>query len=256
MSLPLPDRPERRSWRKLADRFLDLLYPPVCAVCETGLRDGRSLCDSCDGDLPRLSEPFCKSCGERFEGQIEGVFKCPNCSELTFSFEFARPALLWDERAREMIHRLKYGRELHLAGELGRLAAEAFSDPRLAMMLENRWPLIPVPLHRKRLRERHFNQAEEIARALGKLTGQPVLRALERKRATQTQTRLTRAERLKNLNGAFFVTGRGRKFLEGNPAGAILIDDVFTTGSTVDACAKVLRKAGLKRVVVVTVMRG
>jgi competence protein ComFC len=256
MSLLLPDRPERRGWRKLADRLLDLLYPPVCAVCEAALRGGRSLCDSCDASLPRLSEPFCTSCGERYEGAIEGAFECPNCSDLTFSFEFARPALLWDERAREMIHRLKYGRELHLAGELGRLAAEAFVDPRLAVPLENRWPLVPVPLHRKRLQQRHFNQAEEIARALGKLTNQPVVRMLKRDRATQTQTRLSRAERLKNLKGAFSLTRCGRRFVGENPAGAILIDDVFTTGSTVDACAKALRKAGFRRVVVVTVMRG
>ena len=252
---PTP-RLEIRSWRKWTSRALDLLYPPLCAVCRECLSDGRALCDTCDTDLPRLAEPFCQTCGEPFPGEIEGPFACPNCSKLKFAFEFARPAMVRDERTLDIIHRLKYGRELHLAKELGRLAAEAFADPRLAPALAGNWPLVPVPLHRKRLQHRHFNQAEEISRVLSTHTRLPVVGALQRMRATEHQTALTRSQRLENLRGAFVITRAGRRQIEQSPAGAVLVDDVLTTGSTVDECAKILRRAGFQKVFAVTVMRG
>jgi ComF family protein len=253
--LPKP-LPELRAWRKIAARALDWIYPSACAVCGTGLTGGRALCEPCDLDLPRLAAPFCKTCGEAFEGRIDGEFACPNCHDLRFSFEFARPATVRDERTLEMVHRLKYGREIHLAKELGRLAHESFADSRLDPAREGGWPLVPVPLHRKRQQMRHFNQAEEISRILARHTGLPVLHGLHRTRSTETQTRLTRAQRMENLRGAFVLTKSGRRWITESPTGAILVDDVFTTGSTVDECAKILRRGGFKNVFVVTVMRG
>jgi ComF family protein len=240
----------------MAARMLDLLYPPACAVCQTGLTHGRSLCDDCHRDLPKLTEPFCQSCGEMFQGMIDGPFDCPNCADLTFSFEFARPAMLRDERTLDMIHRLKYGREIHLAAELATLARASFADARLAQALAGKWPLVPVPLHRKRLRHRHFNQAEEISLALATHTGMPVIKALRRIRETETQTLLSRKQRMENLRGAFEITRQGRGRIESSPDGVVLIDDVLTTGSTVNECAKTLRRAGFRKVFVVTVMRG
>ncbi|KAB2642736.1 MAG: ComF family protein [Verrucomicrobia bacterium] len=245
-------------WQKLATRLLDFVYTPQCALCGVVLRDGRSLCDSCNRDLPRLPRPFCEKCGEPFHGHIEGPFQCPNCGELDFAFGFARPVMLRDERTRLLIHQLKYGRAIHLASELGRLAAEAFDDERLGPALQANWPLVPVPLHRARLQHRNFNQATEIARVVAKHTALPVLAALKRIRRTDTQALLGRRARLNNLRGAFALTSAGRRHLA-NPAsgtGAILIDDVLTTGSTVEACAATLRRAGFKCVLVVTVMRG
>jgi competence protein ComFC len=247
--------PERKG---LAGRWggllLDWLYPSSCAVCAEILTGGRTLCSSCDAELPRLVPPFCSRCGEHFEGSIDGEFTCPNCSTLRFSFEFARPAMMLDERTRGMIHRLKYGRGIYLAAELGRLAAEGLEDPRFRDALEEKWPLVPVPLHPRRHAWRHFNQAEEIARSVGKARGLPLLRALKRVRMTEAQTHLTRAQRLRNLSGAFVVRRAGEDWER--KAGAILVDDVFTTGSTADACAKTLRKAGFRNVYVLTVMRG
>ena len=258
MILPPKFLPERPVWRLLAGRLMDLVYPSACAVCQLALADGRTLCDACDSDLPRLAEPFCQSCGEAFEGRIEASFSCPNCSRLKFSFEFARSATVRDDRTLEMIHRLKYGREIHLAKELGRLAHESFIvDPRLAPALAGGWPLIPVPLHRKRQRHRFFNQAAEISRILATRTGLPLLDGLRRIRQTETQTRLTRAQRMENLRGAFALTRKGHRWISRLPkGGAVLVDDVFTTGSTVDECAKMLRRGGFQRVFVVTVMRG
>ena len=239
---------------RMAGKALDLLYPPVCPVCNEVQGDGKVLCLPCAASLPRMRRPFCGKCGEHFHGRIDGAFVCPNCSDLSFAFEFARPALLRDDRTLEMIHRLKYNRQIHLAKDLGKLAAEALQDERFAPALAGKWPLVPVPLHRSRQAERHFNQAAEIARSLSITSGLPLLEALERTRKTETQTHFGRVKRMENLQGAFGISKAGARWPE--KAGAIIVDDVLTTGSTVDACAKTLRKAGFHSVYVITVMRG
>jgi competence protein ComFC len=236
---------------------LDWVYPPVCEICGCGLGGGDALCEECSGKMLRIEAPFCDMCGEGFEGQIDGAFDCPNCREVSFHFEFARAAMLRSERVLDLVHRLKYGREVHLAGALGRLAVGAFSDRRLGVAMEEKWPLVPVPLHRSRQRERYFNQADEICRAIAEETGLEVQRLLKRVRKTETQTRLNRKQRMENLKGAFAVRRPwGREMKMPDTPGVILVDDVFTTGSTVDACAKVLKKVGVERVAVLTVMRG
>lgn len=232
-------------------RLLDLVYPGVCHLCGDGLSGGRCLCDACGDELPRLRIPFCDVCGQGYEGRFDAAFSCPNCRDQRFSFEFARPALFRSDGALQLIHDLKYGRRLELARELAGLAVSAFSDPRLAEAHEERWPLVPVPLHRRRQRWRQFNQSHEIARPLGKRLGLPVHCILRRIRPTVTQTRLSRAQRRKNLRGAFAVKGRVEA-----KGGVVLVDDVFTTGSTANECARVLRAAGFQKVIVVTVMRG
>ncbi|NJM37547.1 MAG: ComF family protein [Akkermansiaceae bacterium] len=256
MNEMLPREIQTRFWQQWLSRTLDLIYPSHCEICGENLSAGRALCNVCDADLPRLSKPFCEKCGEPFPGKIEEDFACPNCSKLKFSFEFCRPAMVRDDRTLEMIHRLKYSRELHLAEDLGRLAVEAFSDPRLALALKEKWPLVPVPLHWRRRQHRHFNQAEEISRVIAQHTDLPMIKALKRSHATEHQTRLTRVQRLENLRGAFTITSAGQRQIGKSPVGAILVDDVLTTGSTVDECAKTLRRAGFQKVAVITVMRG
>ncbi|MEY5013163.1 MAG: hypothetical protein RLY69_878, partial [Verrucomicrobiota bacterium] len=239
--------------RWIGARAIDLLYPSDCALCGNLLTGRKALCELCADDLPRIAEPFCETCGMTYGGVIDHTFECPNCSELSFAFEFARPAMRKDPRTLDLIHQLKYRRSLHLAHDLGRLAVDAFrNDPRLATALEEKWSLIPVPLHRKRLLHRHFNQAEEIARGISHHTGLPIVSALRRTRDTGTQTRLTRKQRMKNLQGSFEISKAGKNLIGQNSHGAVLIDDVLTTGSTVNECAKTLRRAGLRKVVVVT----
>jgi competence protein ComFC len=242
-----------RSVKRPAIDGLDWLYPPVCEICGLGLSRGKALCEPCAERLPRIAPPFCDVCGEPFQGLIDGSFDCPNCKEISFHFEFARAAMDRCDATLDLIHRLKYGREIHLGAELGRLACRAFADRRLAVALEEKWPLVPVPLHRSRQMERQFNQAEEIARSISIETGLPVSRLLKRVRRTETQTRLSRKQRMDNLRGAFTLRGALTCDL---PPGYLLVDDVFTTGSTVDECAKILRKAGVGRIAVLTVMRG
>jgi ComF family protein len=230
---------------------LDLVYPAFCRSCGESISGGQALCETCRDAVPSLQRPFCDTCGEAFDGAIDATFSCGNCRQQKFHFEFARPGVPRSKRAMELIQELKYARQLHLAGEVARLAQRAFQDPRLAPALEGKWCLVPVPLHRRRLRWRQFNQAKEIALPLGKSLGLPVRGLLKRIRPTVTQTRLNRRQRQQNLKGAFQARGD----LAGMP-GVVLIDDVLTTGSTVNECSRVLRGAGVQKVVVVTAMRG
>jgi len=231
--------------------LLDALYPGVCELCGESVDAGGSLCGPCGEGLPRLAEPFCEVCGEGFDGRIDASIECLNCRGRRFAFEFARPALRRSEGAMRLVREFKYGRRLELGRELGRLAADAFADPRLEQARSGGWPLVPVPLHRRREAWRQFNQAGEIARELGRVLGLPCRDELRRVRATVTQTRLSRRERQRNLRGAFRLARGDRP-----GPGAVLVDDVFTTGSTVDECARVLRSGGIQKVVVVTAMRG
>lgn len=246
-------------FEELVKRAVDGLYPPVCELCGDGLADGKSLCEPCESGLPRMVSPFCETCGESFAGQIDGPFDCPNCKEISFHFEFALAAMDRCAETLDLVHRLKYGKEIHLAAELGKLASGVFSDRRFQSALQEKWLLVPVPLHRSRLRTRQFNQAEEIARIVAHECELPMANVLKRIRKTETQTRLTRKQRMENLKKAFALrkTWRGEKpAVLAQARGVILVDDVFTTGSTVDACARVLRKAGVKRVAVISVLRG
>ncbi len=246
-----------KMWRELGNAILDVLYPPVCTGCGISLSQGRALCSKCDEDLLRLKEPFCQCCGEPFEGRVDTAATCPRCLEEQPTYDFARPALRRSKEALELIHRFKYLREMHLAVELGRIAAEAFEDRRLTDALRGGWPLVPVPLHQSRQRKRHFNQATEIARVVGKHHQLPLVPMLKRVRATGTQTKLSREQRCRNLSGALELTRRGCRWIERfRPAGVVLVDDVLTTGATVEQCAKVLIKSGVDQVVVVAVMRG
>jgi len=151
---------------------------------------------------------------------------------------------------RELIHRLKYNREQRLAELMGRWLADGFQDERLIEFEPN--VLVPVPLHALRRREREFNQSELLARAASKRVGIPCRDVLLRQRYTETQTQFDRRHRMENLRDAFTL----RKNVTVNELRIVLVDDVLTTGSTLDACARVLVEHGADRVCAITVARG
>lgn len=247
----------QRWWSRWRSGLLDLLYPSVCFSCGIGLKGGRSLCGDCAGRIRRLREPFCLRCGEEFEGLVEGGEVCVNCRGQDWDFDFARPAASCGGLVREMLHAFKYGRRVDLGLELAEVAAGVVGeDGRVAAAVGAGWPLVPVPLHGARERWRYFNQAEELARWLSPKWGLPVWRILERVRATGSQAKRGRGERLRSLAGAFRLREDRLGALGGWKGGVVLVDDVLTTGATADACARVLRAGGCQNVVVVTVMRG
>jgi len=251
-------------WGEARVAAVGLAFGDACALCQA-LRVSAAvpaLCESCVEALPRLDEPRCAVCGEWFVGHIRGPFRCTNCADRRYAFEFATAPLQARHGARDLIHRFKYERQLWLVETLGTLLAGALAGPRADSRLAGEdWVLVPVPLHPRRLREREFNQALELAEVVGRLTGHPVVEGLRRTRYTTGQASLVRHDRLDNLRGAFRMRRSwpwrrgGRGLVAGRSV--LLVDDVFTTGATTHECARVLRKdGGAKRVVALTLARG
>ncbi len=240
-----------RPIRKWGEAAAGLLYPPHCAACGCALsRLGGGLCRDCRRACPKIEGACCLVCGQPYSGALSTDFRCRNCGDQDWAFAFATAAYRSRGVVRHLIHQFKYGGHLHLRHLLARMLSEGFRDRRVQeMRLDG---IVPVPLHPTRRREREFNQADVLAQLAGARLGLPVLDCLRRKRYTQTQTHFHRAERIKNLSGAFSLTGHPE--VEGQRLA--LVDDVLTTGSTADACASVLRQAGVAVVVVITVSRG
>jgi ComF family protein len=181
---------------------------------------------------------------------MEEVFFCPNCEDRTPAFDCVVSSYQAKGVLRDLIHRFKYGRQFYLRGVLVEFLLEAMQDAR--MQTESADGLVPVPLHPTRLRERGFNQAEALAEILSPRIRLPILRCIERRRYTNTQTRFDRAERMQNLRNAFAL----RKNNDVRGKHLVLLDDVLTTGSTLHECALVLRAAGAETVRAITVARG
>ena len=196
----------------------------------------------------RLERPFCERCAEPFARPVAASFECANCAKRNWSLGRLRAAYREQGSVREAILGFKYGRKFHLRPWLGRWLADGFREHYAA----EQWDaLVPVPLHPERRRKRGFNQSAEIAGWLGKRAGIPLVEGLRRVRVTAPQARLTRAERLRNLRGSLVLAPgfdpRGKRL--------VICDDVFTTGATADACAKVLLRAGAGEVVALAVAR-
>jgi competence protein ComFC len=234
----------------LLDTLLELFYPSNCVGCGHPQDFGILLCDQCKETSPRIQAPFCRRCSRPFEGLIAGEFSCPNCEDRTPAFDCVVSNHQAKGVLRDLIHRFKYGRQFYLRRVLAEYLIEALQDKRIQTAPTD--CLVPVPLHPTRLRERGFNQAEALAETLSKRMRLPVLRCIERRRYTNTQTRFDRVERMENLRNAFAL----RKNSDVRGKHLLLLDDVLTTGSTLHECALVLRAAGAESVRAITVARG
>src|SRR6266478_1210944 len=223
---------------ELLQSAVSLLYPPLCTICGRSIRAGEYLCDQCETKAVRIVAPFCEKCSEPFDGAITGVFTCANCAHRTIYFDAAVAAYRGRGIVREVIHEFKYGRRIHLRHLVARWLRSALDDERLLGRCFD--VIIPVPLHPTRQRERGFNQATLLAELLSAQTSIRCKPLLERTRYTTTQTALDRPERMENLHNAF----RLRKNADVRGLRVLLVDDVLTTGSTLNECARVLKHAG------------
>ena len=219
---PAATLPPPAFWIEAGRAALGVLYPALCAGCgRPGPESGvPHLCEPCTSGLPRLTAPYCRVCGEWFVGKIDGDFRCSNCADRRFDFEFAFAPLRAEGAARELVHRLKYNKSLWLRVPLGHLMAEALRGPAAEARLETEpgWTLVPVPLHPRRLRERQFNQAAELCRIIRRLTGLPLREPLRRTRYTTVQTRLRGASASKTF--AARSLSRGARNISPRSAGA------------------------------------
>ena len=231
--------------------LLDFFFPPRCSFCgEKGeAQNPAGVCSTCISQLPEVTHPRCPRCGLGFASDFGSDHLCSDCLTGNGHFAKARAFAHYEGILPGIISRFKYRGDSRLAKPLGDLLA-GYEDPDFSF--HDDLLVIPVPLHPRRLRQRGFNQSLLLARRISRRHSLPLdFTALRRIRATAPQTELSAAERQKNIRGAFAVC-QERAVAE---KAILLIDDVFTTGSTVEECAKVLLKAGAKRVDVLTLAR-
>jgi ComF family protein len=251
--------------QKIYQSFLDAIFPRKCLICsafEDSLRSGDEVafdalapitapcfCACCRKDLRPIASPFCSKCGRPFVSREGDDHVCWECLVEPRHFRKARAFGVYDGALMEAIHRLKYGRHTSLSRPLGALVGDTlfrFWDVNSVDLL------VPVPLHLKRLRHRGFNQAYLLIQRWAKQDGIPFDGlTLLRNRWTEPQTALSRKERKKNIKDAFLIKYRER--IKGKKI--VLVDDVYTTGSTVNECAQVLMRAGAEIVDVLTLAR-
>jgi ComF family protein len=223
----------------MIDAILNLFFPQSCVLCGTQIFERRwsAACPECWSKLELVPRPFCAQCGMPAPA-IETL--CGACRRGDHAFDFARSLFLFNDPMRGIIHHLKYSARVSLAKPLGRPLRACLTGEGFEANV-----VLPVPLHRSRVRERGFNQAELLARQLGL----PVEhRLLRRRKNTPSQTGLSRSQRVLNLSAAFEVRRTP-------PETVLVVDDVYTTGSTLHEIAKTLKRAGARRVEVLTVAR-
>ncbi len=229
-----------------------LLMPGSCVGCGLSLAQSQKspLCPVCIKVLPRSKPPWCVTCGRSLAGLGVGIDCCLNCRGHHPAFDQVISPCRYEGVIKEMIVAFKYQKQLSLAPFFGELLAESVRE-RLGFDPAD--GIVPVPLHPPRFRERTFNQAERLAEELAENVNLPCWdHSLFRWKPTRSQAELDRAERLTNVQEAFE--------LQANPflrlSRILLVDDVFTTGATVNACAQLLKQGGALSVTVVTVAHG
>ncbi len=230
--------------------LLDFVFPPLCAACRTPVSTAHNLCGSCWSRIAFLSDPLCVVCGFPFEFDAGPDTLCAGCRQRLPAFDRARALMRYNDASRNSILALKRADRLDLVPAFARW----LERPGRTLLGETDL-IVPVPLHSGRLWRRRFNQSALIAKSLGRLAGKPVDSLLLRRvRATPSQGEMPSASaRRRNMRGAFRVDGRGVHCLAGKTI--LLVDDVFTTGATVEACARALKRAGARRVFVLALAR-
>jgi competence protein ComFC len=232
---------------------LDVIFPRSCVHCGGLVEEGRfrHLCRACAKLLFVVGRPHCSTCGHPYFGETELNRRCPHCEALEPEFGEGKTAILLKGPGRSLVHALKYHHGLHVLEDVAAILAAA---PGLADYVRGA-VLVPVPLHPRKLRERRYNQSRLLAECCVQAAGgQAVVGELLRRAVdTESQTHYDRAARQKNLKNAFALAPGATI----NPAQRyVLVDDVFTTGSTLNACAAVLRRAGALSLDVITFGHG
>jgi len=233
---------------KILSHILDYIYPPRCISCSELMQENGGFCAACWSQLNFITKPYCRICCFEFSFDPgEGNDICLKCNTTPPSYNIARSVLRFDENSKKLIHDLKYHDSTFVASNFAKIIVnmhkEIISDANF---------IIPVPMHKWKRLFRLYNQSQILATNLAKEAGMKMLPDILMKvKYTKSQTGLSKKQRQENLKGSIAVVKKdvikGKKI--------ILVDDVMTTGSTVDLCAAKLRKAGAKEIVVICVAR-
>lgn len=233
----------QKLFKPIWEGVLDLLYPPKCLVCDD--MSGKYLCDDCLSEISFIKPPICFRCGAPLDDR-----QCVECKDADYAFITARSVAVYDGVLKDAIHKLKYSGHEILGPILGSIMVEYLRS--IPYHIAKYDCIVPMPIHISRLKQRGFNQAALIANEIGNALGLPVMNGvLVRNRSTHPQVDLPIEDRHSNVLGAFST------LREAGIAGisVILIDDVFTTGSTADAAARALIDGGAREVHVLTMAR-
>lgn len=240
---------DRSGLTSLARRAGDFLFPPACPGCGRMLARHAAVCQACWSSITFIERPYCEVLGLPFSHDLGTGFLSAEAIANPPDFDRLRSVCAFDGAAKSLVHALKYRDRTELAAMMAGWMARTGCE-----QLEGCDALIPVPLHTLRLMSRKFNQAAELANAISRLTGKPMLAtAVRRTRNTDHQVGLGRSGREENVRGAFRITERGRQEVLGKRI--VLIDDVYTTGATVSAISRVLKRAGADDISVLTFAR-
>ncbi len=240
---------------KVFSQLLDIIYPAHCPLCGRFVSSGENrchphqVCESCQNSLTPITHPLCTICGMPFPALSGPDHPCENCLRKMPSYDTMRAPYLYAGPLMNAIQRFKYNSETHLASPLGGLLS---TFARTLLPHPEEFVTVPVPLHKHRLRERGFNQSLLLAKAVAsELRTTLDYLSLIRKRDTRSQTGLKRKERRRNVANAFSVTSamifKGTRVL--------LVDDVLTTGYTLNECARTLKKSGSLEVICLALAR-
>lgn len=224
------------------------MFPDLCVICKRNApTTKRGVCRPCQAQLAYITPPYCRGCGGRIDGVLE---VCGECIQNVRPWRQAYTVFELKGVSRELIHRFKYAGDLALTGVL---VSEAVSSWDNGNTPTDRYRyIVAVPMHWLRRMQRGYNQAWILAQEFSAITGIPCLDILRRKRWTASQSKLNLKQREKNLKNAFSVNPGPD--MEG--AAVLMIDDVFTTGATLTACAKILLDAGAANLDILTIARG
>jgi ComF family protein len=241
--------PGRDALRAGLNALIGVVYPPGCIACQAATGEAQALCPACWARLGFIERPYCERLGTPFAVDLGAGLLSPAAIADPPVFGRARAVCRFDGTARELVHKLKYGDRQELALSLGAMMAQAGRE-----LLPDADRVVPVPLHRSRIWTRRFNQAAALAKVVARSARRPLApAALARVKRTRQQVGLTRAQRAENLQGAFRVPPAERRGIEGRRI--LLVDDVLTTGATVNAAARALLRAGAIEVDVLTFAR-
>lgn len=227
--------------------ILELLYPARCPVCHGVIRGKGSICTACQKKLHFIKEPTCKKCGKEIEKNEEEY--CRDCQRFKHSFDKGASVFAYDEVMRRSISMFKY----HNRREYAYFYAEEMArNCERFIQLCAPDVILPIPIHKRKRRQRGFNQAELVAKELGKMLGIPVdAEYLMRVERTTPQKELTRQQRKANLREAFAIGKKGKYYQR-----VLLIDDIYTTGATIDAVSEILRENQTKIIFFLTICVG
>lgn len=230
-------------------KILDIIFPPCCISCGENVNESGTICHKCWGEINFISDPQCNICGFPFDFEISNNPICAACAKEKPHFSKARAVFLYDDSSKKMVTSFKYTDRIEnrkaYAKWMARIGENLIADADF---------LIPVPIHLRKLISRKYNQAGLLAQEISKISGKKtVTNALIRKKHTIKQASLNRRIRFQNISGAFNVNDKFSTILEGKRI--LLIDDVITTGATADECAKILKKARVANVDVLTLAK-